>query len=171
MPQPSGPGEGACSPAAGCGERVAGLPPGSGACLPVAPLGPHPLSICIGTCGGRGREDREGGLPGGPSLCSPLPARPPGSPFSSPAPGRVPGCSPSPAPSAKWLKGEGSPRVEEEGCVWRGGPLVPGGVAGGRDVDLGGARTRAPARQENGWSREGLGGAGRLDGRRSRAGR
>lgn len=116
------------------------------------------------------RQDREGGLRGGPTLRSQLPARESGSPYPSPAPGRVPDCSLFPAPSAKWLKGEGSLRVEEEGCVWRGGLPVPGGVACGRDVETGGARTRAPARFGNGWSLQGLSRSGWLGGRRSRCG-
>lgn len=123
---------------------AARLPLVSGAWLSLPPSSPHPESRCIGTCGGEGAgEGREGGLGEVPPSVLRLPTREE-STFPSPAPGKVPGRSLCPAPSAKWLKGEGSPRGKEEGCVCGGeGLLSLGAGPEGVTYNMGGARTGA----------------------------
>lgn len=106
-------------------------PAGLRAWLLPAPEAPTPWEHMHWNVRGEGaRGGREGGLGGGPSLRSPLRARPSGRPSSPAAPGRVPGCSLSPAPSAQWLKGEGSPGWRKRGVCGGEGPRRRGAWPG-----------------------------------------
>lgn len=115
--------------------------------------------------GGGGRRGPRRRTRGGPSLRSPAP----GSgreyvPFSRPRESSGP--QPLPSAISQMVKRGGVPEGKGRGvCVWRGGPPIPGGGAWGSDVEHGrGADQCAPARLENGWSPEGLGGAGWWEG-------